>query len=175
MKTLLKDAANAAAAGQAQPDEVLKQIDVMLNKMRGVKRKLSQYAAEESKLHDQVDARINHLGDLFNMNTIEDFKYETWSRKRLDRLLADYLLRHDFHQSAAELAKERKMEDLMDIDTFSSMTKIRDALLNGSVHEALAWCTDNKKELRKMEVRNMSAQRGKYKTARKMGPRVFDN
>ena len=32
------------------------------------------------------------------------------------------------------------------------MSKIRESLENGSVTEALAWCNDNKKELRKLQV-----------------------
>jgi macrophage erythroblast attacher len=86
------------------------------------------------------------------MSTVDDVKYESWSRKRLDRLLADYLLRHGYNESAKELAAQRKMENLVDINTFVAMSRIRDALKNGSVTEALAWCTENKKELRKMDV-----------------------
>lgn len=120
--------------------------------MRGVKRKLGAYADEESRLHTQTAARIQHLDELYTMHSIEDVKYEAWSRKRLDRLLADYLLRHGYNNSAKELASEKNMENLVDVDTFVGMSRIREALLNASVTEALAWCTENKKELRKMEV-----------------------
>lgn len=119
--------------------------------MRGVKRKLTTYADEESRLHMQTAARISHLDELYSVRNVDDVKYEAWSRRRLDRLLADYLLRHGFNQTATELATERGMQSLVDIDTFVSMSRVREALLNGSVTEALAWCTDNKKELRKME------------------------
>ncbi len=124
----------------------------MLNKMRGVKRKLTAHAEEESRLHNQAAARISHLDKLYHMNTVEDVQYESWSRRRLDRLLADYLLRHGFNDSASELATEKNIHELVDVETFKSMSRIREALLNGSVTEALAWCTENKKELRKMEV-----------------------
>ena len=152
VKTLLKDTANAAVTGAAQQDDVLKNIDAMLARMRGVKRKLTSYATEEARLHNQVEARISHLADLYAMNTVEDVKYEAWNRRRLDRLLADYLLRHGYNRSAAELAKERDMEDLVDVETFVSMSRVRESLVDQSVNEALAWCTENKKELRKMEV-----------------------
>lgn len=153
LKTLLKDSATAAVSGRASQQDVLRNLDAMIARMRGVKRKLTTYAEEEARLHIQTSARINHLDDLYSMKTVEDVKYEAWSRRRLDRLLADYLLRHGYNQSATELAAERGMEKLVDIETFVSMSRIRQALLNGSVTEALAWCTDNKKELRKIEVR----------------------
>lgn len=152
LKTLLRDSATAAISGRASQQDVLKNLDAMISRMRGVKRKLGAYADEESRLHTQTAARIQHLDELYTMHSIEDVKYEGWSRKRLDRLLADYLLRHGYNNSAKELASEKNMENLMDVDTFVGMSRIREALLNGSVTEALAWCTENKKELRKMEV-----------------------
>lgn len=125
----------------------------MISRMRGVKRKLGACAEEEARLHEQTAARIAHLDELYSMRSVDDVKYEAWSRKRLDRLLADYLWRHGYTESARELASEKGMGDLVDVDTFVGMSRIREALLNGSVAEALAWCTENKKELRKMEVR----------------------
>lgn len=124
----------------------------MIARMRGVKRKITAHAEEEARLHTQTAARISHLDELYSMKSVDDVKYEAWSRKRLDRLLADYLLRQGYNQSASELANERGMRDLVDVETFVGMSRIREALLNGSVTEALAWCTENKKELRKMEV-----------------------
>ncbi|KAF4950617.1 hypothetical protein FGADI_8097 [Fusarium gaditjirri] len=151
LKTLLKDSATAAVSGRASQQDVLRNIDAMVSRMRGLKRKLNASAAEEARLHTQTAARISHLDELYKMDTVEDVKYETWSRKRLDRLLADYLLRHGYNDTAKELAEQRGITDLVDIDTFVAASRIRDSLLKQSVVEALAWCTDNKKELRKME------------------------
>lgn len=153
LKTLLKDSATAAVSGRASQQDVLRNIDAMVSRMRGLKRKLNASAAEEARLHAQTAARISHLDELYKMDTVEDVKYETWSRKRLDRLLADYLLRHGYNDTAKELAEQRGITDLVDIDTFVAASRVRDSLLKQSVVEALAWCTDNKKELRKMEVR----------------------
>lgn len=151
LKTLLKDSATAAVSGRATQQDVLRSLDSMLARMRGVKRKLATCADDEARLHAHAAARIAHLDELYAMTSVDDVKYEAWSRKRLDRLLADYLLRHGYNESAKELAQQRGMENLVDMDTFVAMSRIRDALVKGSVTEALAWCTDNKKELRKME------------------------
>ncbi|PNP81809.1 hypothetical protein FNYG_04835 [Fusarium nygamai] len=151
IKTLLKDSATAAVSGRASQQDVLRNLDAMVSRMRGLKRKLQASAAEEARLHAQTAARISHLDELYKMDTVEDVKYEQWSRKRLDRLLADYLLRHGYNDTAKELAEQRGISDLVDIDTFVAASRIRDSLLNQSVAEALAWCNDNKKELRKME------------------------
>lgn len=105
----------------------------MLNKMRGVKRKLTAHAEEESRLHSQTAARIAHLDQLYHMNTVEDVQYEAWSRRRLDRLLADYLLRHGFNDSASELAAEKGMQALVDVETFASMSRIRGRCSTGAL------------------------------------------
>ncbi|PHH83732.1 hypothetical protein CDD82_3806 [Ophiocordyceps australis] len=151
LKTLLKETGTAAVSGRASQGDVLRNMDAMLSRIRGVKRKLTASAQEEARLHLDTAARIQHLDDLYASRTIDDVKYEAWSRIRLDRLIVDYLLRRGFHRTARELAMERGIGRLVDVDTFTSMNRIREALLNGSVSEALAWCADNKKELRKME------------------------
>ena len=87
------------------------------------------------------------------MKSLDDVKYEEWSRTRLDRLLVDYLLRNGYKDSAEALAKEKDIGQLVDVETFIQMSRIRESLCNGQVTEALAWCNENKKELRKMEVR----------------------
>lgn len=148
----LKNAANDSLKGSVSDDDVLATLDSVLARMHGVKRKLSACADEEARLYRHVDARARHLGDLLNIYAFEDVKYEQWSRKRLDRLLVDYLMRQGYGQSARALAGEKGIVDLVDIETFEQMNRIRQSLLNRSVKEALDWCTENKKELRKNDV-----------------------
>ena len=151
----MKETATAGLKGTQSPDDILKNLDAMINRMRGVKRKLEGYADEEAKIYNQVEARTAHLSELASMHTLDDVAYETWSRRRLDRLLVDYLLRHGYGNSASVFVSSDpsgKLRDLVDTDTFAHMSQIRQRLLRDhSVTEALAWCVDNKKELRKME------------------------
>lgn len=151
VKATLKESTTASLSGKSSPDDVLKNLDVMLNKMRGLKRKLSACADEEERLYRQLDARTAHLAELNDMHTVDDVRYQPWSRKRLDRLMVDYMLRHGYSDSASAMAEHKGMQDLVDIQTFTSMNRIRKALESGSVTEALAWCQENKKELRKMD------------------------
>lgn len=152
MKATLKDTTTATLNASSSPDEILKNVDSMLAKMKGLKRKLAACAEEESRLQRQSQSRIRHLGELYGMQSLDDVKYEDWSRTRLDRLLVDYLLRNGYKESATTLAREKGIEDLVDVDTFVQMSRIRESLNNGAVTEALSWCQENKKELRKMDV-----------------------
>ncbi|RDW78475.1 macrophage erythroblast attacher protein-like protein [Coleophoma crateriformis] len=152
LKNSLKETTEASLQSSSDPDTVVQNLDAMIARMRGLKRKLTTYAEEESRIHNQSASRIRHLGELYGMQSLEDVKYDAWSRTRLDRLLVDYLLRYGYKDSARELAREKQIEDLVDVDTFVQMSRIRESLRNGSVAEALSWCTENKKELRKMDV-----------------------
>ncbi|KAK1756028.1 CTLH/CRA C-terminal to lish motif domain-containing protein [Echria macrotheca] len=151
VKNLLKETATGSLNAKTSPEDVVKNLDVMITRMRGLKRKLSACADEEDRLYRHLEARVAHLSELSTMHTVEDVKYEAWSRKRLDRLMVDYLLRHGYNASATALAEDRGIQELVDIDTFVAMSNIRNSLLNGSFTEALAWCTDNKKALREMK------------------------
>jgi macrophage erythroblast attacher len=152
VKITLKETATTSLTNNASPDEVLRSVDSMLARMRGLKRKLNACSEEENRLHQQSQSRIKHLGELYGMQSLDDVKYEEWSRTRLDRLLVDYLLRNGYNESAKELAKEKGIEDLVDVETFVQMSRIRESLQHGDVKEALAWCAENKKDLRRMEV-----------------------
>jgi macrophage erythroblast attacher len=148
----LKDTANASLSNSSTPDDVLKNLDSMISRMRGLKRKLTTCAEEETRLQKHSQSRVKHLGELYSMQSLDDVKYEAWSRTRLDRLLVDYLVKNGYRESATALAKEKRIEELVDVDTFVQMNRIRDSLRNGKTAEALSWCSENKKELRKNEV-----------------------
>lgn len=124
----------------------------MISRMRGLKRKLTACADEEKRLQQHSKARTKHLGELYTIQSLDDVRYEAWSRTRLDRLLVDYLLRNGYIQSAVALAREKGIEQLVDTETFVQMSKIRDGLRAKRLSEVLTWCTENKKELRRMGV-----------------------
>ncbi|KAI5864642.1 protein FYV10 [Durotheca rogersii] len=153
IKNALRETATGCVNGRTSQADVLRNLDTMIARMRGIKRKLTTFAEEEQRLHLHEEARLRHVSELYAMHSVDDVKYEAWSRIRLNRLLVDYLLRHGYIDSARALAKEKGIEALVDIDTFEQMNKIRKCILGRSVTEALAWCSagDTKKELRKMD------------------------
>jgi macrophage erythroblast attacher len=148
----LKDTANSSLSNASTPDDVLKSLDSMISRMRGLKRKLTACAEEETRIQRHSLSRVKHLGELYSMQSLDDVKYAAWSRTRLDRLLVDYLLRNGYKESATALAQEKGIEELVDVETFIQMSRIMESLRSGKVNEALAWCTENKKELRRTNV-----------------------
>jgi macrophage erythroblast attacher len=89
---------------------------------------------------------------MYQIPTLVDVKYEEWSRVRLDRLLVDYLLRMGYTGSARQLAQEKHIEALVDVDEFEAVGKVETSLSSEHrVDLALAWCVENKQNLKKMD------------------------
>ncbi|KAL9100931.1 MAG: hypothetical protein Q9187_009301, partial [Circinaria calcarea] len=144
----LKSTANASLAGQ-DPSQTLSALDSMITRMQGLKRKMQAMHEEEKILHQQSRKRIQHLQDLYEIPSLADVKYDGWSRVRLNRLLVDYLLRSGYSESARALAKEKGIEELVDLEVFIQCHRIEESLRRGNTAEGLAWCADHKPLMRK--------------------------
>lgn len=103
-------------------------------------------------LHNQSRRRIQHLQHIYEIPSLADVKYEEWSRIRLNRLLVDYLLRNGYGDSAVALAKEKGIEDLVDLDIFVQCHAIEESLRRRSTAECLAWCTEHRPLMKKTNV-----------------------
>lgn len=153
VKATLKGQASVSLSNAASATETLNGLDTLIARVRGLKRKLATCEDDENRLRNHLCSRIKHLSDLYSIQTFDDVKYGAWSRTRLDRLVVDYCLRNGFAESAKALAQEKDIEALVDCDTLIQMDRIRKSIRNGKITEALAWCQENKKELRKIDVR----------------------
>lgn len=123
--------------------------------MQGLKRKMEVLQEEEKKVLTQSRRRIEHLEDLFKIQSFDDVKYEEWSRIRLDRLLVDHMLRSGYLESAKQLAEEKGLTDLVDVNVFAQCQRVAESLRKGETKEALQWCGENKVALKKAQVRDI--------------------
>ncbi|KAI2788311.1 Protein fyv10 [Penicillium oxalicum] len=147
----LKEAANASLSNTQTPDQTLAALDAMISRMQGLKRKMLSLQEEEKRIQNQSKKRIQHLEALYQIPSLADVKYDQWSRVRLDRLLVDHLLRSGYSESARQLAQERDIEDLVDLDVFTQCQRIVESLQRGDTKEALQWCGENKAALKKSQ------------------------
>ncbi|PVI03439.1 protein FYV10 [Periconia macrospinosa] len=144
--------ATKAASKSTAPDATLASLDTMISKMQGLKRKMENLHEEEMRIHKSNRARLEHLQDLYEVQSLVDVKYDEWSRIRLSRLLVDYLLREGYSESAAHLAASQGIQDLVDVDAFVACHKIEKSLREEkSTTLALNWCKENAKELKKQQ------------------------
>lgn len=147
----LKEAANASMVNQ-NPDAILNSLDSMISRMQGLKSKMGSLHDEGRVLHQHSRKRIKHLQDLYEIPSLADVKYDEWSRIRLNRLLVDYLLRCGYGESAKALAQEKGIEELVDLDVFVQCHLIEKSLRRGSTAECLAWCTEHRPLMKKLDV-----------------------
>ncbi|KAI4095577.1 MAG: hypothetical protein LQ348_000263 [Seirophora lacunosa] len=145
----LKTTANDSLSGRTSASESLDSLDAMINRMRNLKRKMNGFHEEERTIRRQTRARLEHLHHLYRIPSLADVKYDDWSRLRLNRLLVDYLLRSGYGESAAALAKEKGIEDLVDLDIFMQCHKVEESLRGKSTQECLAWCSEHRELTRK--------------------------
>ncbi|KAJ5179613.1 hypothetical protein N7492_002823 [Penicillium capsulatum] len=147
----LKEAANASLSNNHTPDQTLAALDAMISRMQSLKRKMEGLHEEEKQIQTQSRKRIQHLETLHKIPSLADVKYDQWSRVRLDRLLVDHMLRSGYSESARQLAKERDIEDLVDLGVFTQCQRVVSSLRHGESKEALQWCGENKAALKKSQ------------------------
>lgn len=137
------------AAQQEQPpsaDDVVKQLDAYTNQLRSLKRKLEDSSALEQADAQRCRARLSHLADL---GSAERDGYIKWSRKRIDRILVDHMLRSGYYQAAITLAQTSGIQDLTDIHIFDGARAVTEGLRQHDCSQALQWCENNKARLKK--------------------------
>lgn len=148
----IQNAAQTSLSDSHDPALSVASLDALIAKATNLKRKLETLRIEEATLHEQQAARIKHLATLDEIPSLDDVKYDWWARTRLDRMLVDYLLRTGCPDSAAELAKEKGIENLVDVNAFLAARVVEQSLLNHRTQEALAWCAENKRALKDINV-----------------------
>ncbi|GAA5938489.1 glucose-induced degradation complex subunit FYV10 [Sporobolomyces koalae] len=154
---VLQNSARAAAAAPAQPldpdqrDAVLKSVDAMLSRMRGLKRKLVDLERQTQLTTDMINARIQHLDAV--PPTLEHESHAPWARTRLSHHLVDYMLRSSppLKHSARVLAREEHVEHLVDTELWDEMAAVEDALARENLEQVLNWVGENRTALKKLK------------------------
>ncbi|CAA7264337.1 unnamed protein product [Cyclocybe aegerita] len=150
VQTSSKDLVSSAADGSLTAEDALKSIDNMIGRVENLKRKLSDLHESAGKPTQEVmRERFHHLATVESVQNTSQPEFSRWADTRLDRWLVDWCLRTGKEKSARAIAREKRIETLVDIDLFSDIRRIEDALSRHSCTEALAWCSENKTALRK--------------------------
>ncbi|KAF9568695.1 hypothetical protein CPC08DRAFT_702304 [Agrocybe pediades] len=152
VQTMANDLVARGAAETLTPEDFVKSIDSMIGKVENLKKKLSDLQETSGKqTQDIMRERFNHLATVESLQTSVQPEFSRWADIRLDRWLVDWCLRSGKEQSAKCIAKDKGIETLVDIELFSDIRRIEDALARHSCTEALAWCSENKTALRKIK------------------------
>lgn len=98
-KSLVDEAGEALSAlsTSGSKEEQLQQLDQLVSRLQGLKRKLADVSQQEAGDALRCKARLEHLGQLGCPNK---GSVVVWNKQRLDRLLVDHMLRSGNHNSA---------------------------------------------------------------------------
>ncbi|KJA23065.1 hypothetical protein HYPSUDRAFT_40183 [Hypholoma sublateritium FD-334 SS-4] len=152
VQTLSNELLTRTSSRSLSSEDALKSIDNMIGKVENLKRKLSDLHETAGKpTQDVMRERLHHLATVEALQSTTQPEFSRWADTRLDRWLVDWCLRAGKEKSARSIAKEKGIETLVDIDLFSDIRRIEDALGRHSCTEALAWCSENKTALRKIK------------------------
>eukprot|EP00736_Rhodelphis_marinus_P002789 Rmarinus@m.18617 len=124
-------------------------IDKLFSKLQGLKRKLDDFNGEEQMYMKRMKKRIAHLKEA--ESATDSTTHIHYNTIRLNRLLVDYLMREGFYESAIMLANHCDIADFVDTDVFLNSQRVLDSLERHECQPALAWCTENKSKLKKIQ------------------------
>lgn len=133
--------------------QALSQIDGMIGRVKGMKRKMSSLKSEHERNVSKARARIDFLSQLCDptVQDVDSEKYKDWSRTRLNMLLVDYCLRNGQPNTAMRLASARGIEKLVDIEELQQCNEIERSLRTDHViSKCQAWCSENRQFLKKI-------------------------
>ncbi|KAL9645540.1 hypothetical protein ABK040_000604 [Willaertia magna] len=159
----VKEIAQKVTKQKVSLEDQCKYLDKVVNKLRGVKRKLEETDVSESVQLNICKLRIDHLSEYpiiqgavsrrkshANITEEEYVILKKWRKIRVNRVIVDYLLRFGYFQTAIELAEHENIKEFVDIQLFTQSKQVIEGLENKDCTEALKWCSDNKSRLKKI-------------------------
>ncbi|ESK92860.1 Macrophage erythroblast attacher [Moniliophthora roreri MCA 2997] len=150
IQTTANDITKRIGSDELGKEDMIASIDVMISRVKTLKRKLSELHETAGKpAQDVMRERFQYLSALESIPSTNTPEFARWGDTRLDRWLVDWCLRNGKEKTAKQIAKDKDIETLVDISLFGDIRRIETALQQHSCTEALAWCSENKSALKK--------------------------
>eukprot|EP00906_Rhabdomonas_costata_P003444 RCo005258 len=128
-------------------ENTVSSLERVLGRLCGMKRKLTEGAAEADRAAEVVQARVQHLQSCDPAHST-NFRH-SYNVTRDFRVVSDYVLRRGCSRTAEFLAQKCHLVDLVDIETFRVAWPIIEGLQAHRLTEALAWCKENQARLKR--------------------------
>ncbi|ORX63126.1 hypothetical protein DM01DRAFT_1379656 [Hesseltinella vesiculosa] len=147
----LQQCAKAAQRQELPMEKAMTMMDDMITRMEKLQRRIKRFQNEEANHIHRLDARLDNLDMLSTVTSAKSPMFQKWSHIRLNRVIVDYLLREGLTTTAKALAEENGIEPLVDIQLFTQSEKVEESLERHSCQECLAWCAENRSNLKKLK------------------------
>lgn len=123
----------------------------MAEKLKILKRKADETINEEIEATNVCKKRVDHLRDHTQNFTPYTHSLSSWRRKRLDRMIVEYMLRSGYYNSAIKLTDKSELHGLTNIELFIASREIEKSLEIRDTSKCLIWCHENRSKLRKQK------------------------
>ena len=108
--------------------------------------------ADERRWVTTLEARLDHVARAFAADAAPSSSGSAEvGRVRLERAIAEHMLRRGRFASARALSEEAGLAELVDAEVYDRAARIEEALRSHDCGPALAWCADNASKLRRLE------------------------
>ncbi len=158
--TLAEEGGEQNVGGVISAQMAEQKLDELLVRLASLSETTTLADAEEKKFADRLSLRLEHLsiplklsvcsGDECQGEVASDAEMQSFEDMRLDRWIADFLLRRGYLSSASALQEEAGLCELIDTElhenVWAASTDIRE---KGDYKPALSWCVRHASKLRR--------------------------
>lgn len=134
--------------------EISRLLGGVVERLQVLKRKAEESISDELSAVQACKRRLDHVRQSIVYVTptpdLQQAYLNQWKQIRLDRMIVEHFLRLGYYDSAERLAVRRGIRDLTNLDIFQTTREVEEDLANHRTAKCIAWCTDNKSKLRKI-------------------------
>jgi macrophage erythroblast attacher len=120
----------------------------LVDRLHGLKRKVEDDQVQEDELLQRCRMRLDYLQKMQERDANPKNR-DSAQTERLQRLVADYLLREGYDNSARCLAEGAGLERYLDFELVLASRDVLAALQARDCEPALAWCAEHRAKLKK--------------------------
>ena len=120
----------------------------LVDRLQSLKRKVEDGQVQEDELLQRCRMRLDYLQNMHERDANPKNR-DSAQTERLQRLVADYLLREGYDNSARCLAEGAGLERYLDFELVLASRDALAALRARDCEPALAWCAEHRAKLKK--------------------------
>lgn len=120
----------------------------LVDRLQRLKRKVEDGQVQEEELLQRCRMRLDYLQNMHERDATPKNR-DSAQTERLQRLVADYLLREGYDSSARCLAERAGLERYLDFELVLASRAALAALRARDCEPALAWCAEHRAKLKK--------------------------
>lgn len=133
--------------------EITRLLGGVVERLQVLKRKADESISDELSAVQACKRRLDHVRQAIIHIIPRDLQtayFNEWKQTRLDRMIIEHFLRLGYYETAECLAVRKDIRELTNLDIFQTTRDVEEDLRQHQTAKCIAWCSDNKSKLRKI-------------------------